>query len=264
MNDNQVKHLELPFFFKPFECKKLIRIGKMYDGGYQLDEESLRKTQTLISFGIDHDWSFEQEFHKLTNSLIHTYDGSVGPIFFLRKLKTRFIGTIKKPRKEYFKVTKYWIMLPIKFYRFFNFFNNKKGPNHYEKYIGNNVTIKEVFKKVPKNSNSIFLKIDIEGAEYSLLNDIIEKSELLNGLIIEFHDVNKNMSLIKKFIESISLKLVHVHVNNYGDLYSENKPDVLELSFSKFGHNTYIKSDLPNEEDQNNNKDSWSYKLRLI
>ena len=44
MNDNQVKHLELPFFFKPFECKKLIRIGKMYDGGYQLDEESLKKT----------------------------------------------------------------------------------------------------------------------------------------------------------------------------------------------------------------------------
>ena len=91
-----------------------------------------------------------------------------------------------------------------------------------------------------------------------MLNDIIEKSELLNGLIIEFHDVNKNMSLIKKFIESISLKLVHVHVNNYGDLYSENKPDVLELSFSKFGHNTYIKSDLPNEEDQNNNKDLLS------
>ena len=53
MNDNQVKHLELPFFFKPFECKKLIRIGKMYDGGYQIDEESLKKTQTLISFGID-------------------------------------------------------------------------------------------------------------------------------------------------------------------------------------------------------------------
>ena len=266
MNDNQVKHLELPSFFKPYECEKLIRIGKMNDGGYLLDEGSLKKTKTLISFGIDHDWSFEEEFHKLTNSLIHSYDGSVGPIFFIRKLKIRIIGTIKKPNKDYFKVTQYWVNLPIKFYQFFNFFKNKKGPNHYEKYVGNNlnnITIQEVFKKVPPIKDSIFLKIDIEGDEYPLLNDIIKKSELLNGLIVEFHEVNKNMSLIKNFIESISLKLVHVHVNNYGNLDSEIRPDVLELSFSKFSYDEHIKSDLPNKADQKNNKDSWSYKLKL-
>ena len=44
-------------------------------------------SEILLSFGIDHDWSFEKEFLKNTNCIVHTYDGSVGLIFFSEENK---------------------------------------------------------------------------------------------------------------------------------------------------------------------------------
>ena len=46
----------------------------------------------------------------------------IGPLLirvFIRKLKMRIIGTLKRPSKEYFEVSKYWLKLPIRFYKFF-------------------------------------------------------------------------------------------------------------------------------------------------
>ena len=40
------------------------------------------------------------------------------------------------------------------------------------------------------NKKPIFLKIDIEGWEYRLLKDLITYSEVIEGLVIEFHDEN--------------------------------------------------------------------------
>lgn len=256
----------LPNYFKPYSCEQLIRLGNENDGGYLVEKKSLLNSEALLSFGVDHDWSFEEDFKKNNNCIIHTYDGSVGPKFFAKKLKMRFVGTFKNRSREYFNVTKYWIILPFKFYSFFKIFKSHHGPNHYEKYIGNGLdmlNLKQVICNLPSNIKNIFLKIDIENSEYEILDEILKIGHLLTGLVVEFHSVNKNIEVVENFIKSFQLKLVHIHINNYGLLVNEDIPDVVELSFSKFFESTKINSSLPHKLDQKNNIESWSYELNF-
>ena len=257
-------NFKLQSFFKPYSCDELIRLGRNNDGGYLVEKNSVLSSDALLSYGIDHDWSFEEDFKNYNDCTIHTYDGSVGPKFFARKLKMRIIGTLKNPSKEYFEVSKYWFKLPFKFYKFFKIIKTHRGPNHYEVYVGkeiDRVNLKKTLSNLPSNKKNIFLKIDIEDSEFEILDEIIESSDLFTGLVIEFHSVQKNIKLIKNFIESFKLKLIHIHINNYGKLDKKNEPNVLELSFSKFYERQKIKSLLPNKLDQSNDINSWSYTL---
>ena len=262
-----MKNFVLPEYFKPYTCSNLIRIGKNNDGGYLVDETSMIKTNVLLSFGIDHDWSFEENFYLNTNCLVHAYDGSVGLIFFIKKLKMRIKGMITKPNKDYFEVSKYWFRLPINFYKFFNVIKDKKGPNHYEKFVGNKknfITFNETLENIPIEDKKIYLKIDIEGNEYSLLDEIIKNEELFTGLVIELHEVNKNIKIIENFINLFALKIVHIHINNYGEAKQNKLPDVIELTFSRFSNSNNIGGNLPHSLDQSNDINSWPYKIEFL
>jgi len=251
-------------FFRPYSCDELIRLGRNNDGGYLAEKISVLSADALLSYGIDHDWSFEEDFKNYNDCVIHTYDGSIGPKFFIKKLKMRIIGTLKSPSKKYFQESKYWLKLPIRFYKFFKIIKTNKGPNHYEKFIGrehNKVSLINTLSNLPMNKKNIFLKIDIEGSEYEILNEIIESSSLFTGLIIEFHSVQKNIEFIENFIKYFNLKLIHIHINNYGMLENENQPSVLELSFSKFCKPHKVNTLLPNKLDQSNDRNSWDYTL---
>ena len=255
-----------PNYLKPFNCDEIIRVGKDNDGGYLIDKRSMECSEILLSFGIDHDWSFEKEFLKNTNCIVHTYDGSVGLIFFLKKIKMRMKGMATKPSREYFEVSKYWLKLPLKFYNFFNLVKNKNGPNHYEINVGNKpeqITFKNTLDNLPIKSEKIFLKIDIENDEYTLLNDILKYSYLFTGLVIEFHRAKDNILEIKRFIELFDLKIVHVHINNYCEFVEGTIPDVFEISFSKFTSENYIKHKLPHRLDQRNDPSSWIYEIEF-
>ena len=85
------------------------------------------------------------------------------------------------------------------------------------------------------NFKEIFLKIDIEGSEYRVLETIISNHQKISGLVIEFHDCDINLSKIEWFIKNFNLKLVHIHANNHGLVDLEKRiPLVLELTFSKY------------------------------
>ena len=77
---------------------------------------------------------------------------------------------------------------------------------------------------------NIFLKIDIEGDEYQILNHVKNNSKNLFFLIIEFHEVHKNLKKIEKFLKRLDLKLIHIHANNFDGTNRHNIPKVLELS----------------------------------
>ena len=49
------------------------------------------------------------------------------------------------------------------------------------------------------NHNKVVLKIDIEGDEYKILNDIKKNSKRIFFLLIEFHNVHKNLIKIRIF-----------------------------------------------------------------
>ena len=58
----------------------------------------------------------------------------------------------------------------------------------------------------------IFIKMDIEGSEYRLLDDILKYASDISGLVIEFHDVDLHQERILNFIQKLPLTLVHIHV----------------------------------------------------
>ena len=108
------------------------------------------------------------------------------------------------------------------------------------------------------NKPNTFLKCDIEGSEYDILDHIIENSNLFSGIVLEVHQVNNYVLFneLTNFISKIDLKLVHVHANNnsYVETPTEIIPDCLELTFTSSANIEYLKHialphvlDMPNE-----------------
>ena len=88
------------------------------------------------------------------------------------------------------------------------------------------ITINEVVNSFMPNHHCHFLlKIDIEGAEYGILNDICGISRRLVGLVMEFHDVAKRINEIEAFMARLPLNLCHVHCNNYGKIGDRGLPE---------------------------------------
>ena len=54
-----------------------------------------------------------------------------------------------------------------------------------------------------KYSKNLFFKIDIEGSEYRLLEELVEFQGTMCGLVIEFHDIDLHIEKINNFIKLI-------------------------------------------------------------
>ena len=107
---------------------------------------------------------------------------------------------------------------------------------------------------MPSNAENMFFKIDIEGDEYRILNDLILNADKITGLIIEFHDVDLHIEKIEVFVKNFPLNVCHVHINTYARVTGEGLPTVIELSFTKFDlRKTHVKT-LPHSLDMVNKK----------
>ena len=248
----------LPSFFSFNQAQDLVRIGKNYDGGYLVSEKDIEKSDLLIGLGISDDWSFEEDFLSRKKVEILAYDGSVSQKYFVRQLIKSTIRLDKL--KNFF----YWFKKLLKYKIFFS----QPNVNHIQKFVGlksecgSYCTFLEILNET-KNRN-IFLKIDIEGSEYRLLNDIVENENRISGMVIELHDCDIHLREIKKFIKKFSLNLVHIHANNYAPIRLDNKlPLVLELTFSKYAKFTKSLT-LPHKLDMPNNKNISEVKLTVI
>ena len=226
---------EFPKELKPIfvENEDLIRLGSIDDGGYVVPINTVKSSNSLISFGISDNWDFERDFLKRSSANVFAYDNSVNTNFWISKFKKDLIKFLKlkifKPKKLY-KMFQY-----IDFLIFFKL--NKKNKFFLEK-IGNSVdclSLNQIIKDHFFNEESLFLKIDIEGFEYEILDDIINHKNKIQGIVIEFHEVTKNLNKIKDFIEKLNpeLYLVHLHGNNYSIKDKDQFPQAIELTFSK-------------------------------
>ena len=52
---------KLPKSFCPKFKTQLIRLGQSNDGGYNIPQKMLEEAKILFSFGLDEDWSFEND-----------------------------------------------------------------------------------------------------------------------------------------------------------------------------------------------------------
>jgi hypothetical protein len=218
------------------ECDDLIRVGSRFDGGYVVCKKDLDQSNCLLSFGIGDDFNFESEYSRLhPKSTIHSYDFSVNLLTFIVKMlgsfPRLFLGRITIV--EFFSR----VSLPLKYLCFF-----QRKSIHFKERLTNpvvtkiDVSVSKVFLRV--NSQKIYLKIDIEGSEYEILEEVLKYSDRIIGFAIEFHEINFLQEKFRLAIAQISKSfvIVHVHGNNYGYRSEGNGvSDVLELTFSKKG-----------------------------
>ena len=239
----------IPKFFAFESTKDLIRIGKENDGGYLVAKKDIENADVLVGLGISDDWSFEEDFRNFKNVPVYAYDASIDEKVFLKN----FVKSLPKLNNPIFILKK--LKTIFSYLKFFS----KTEVTHIKKFVGfnshstNHISMQKVFEKI-KYTN-IFLKIDIEGSEYRILETLLLHQSRICGLVIEFHDIDLHLDKIERFIRDFSLNLVHIHANNFGDLILESSmPLVLELTFSKYS-SASAKRSLPHKLDNpNSNK----------
>ena len=232
----------LPKFLAPLFSEALCRLGKDNDGGYLVSELDLTKCKGLVSFGISDDWSFEKAFFGSTKLPCIAFDGSLTKVFWMKQI---IRSLLKLNLIAIFKIVDFKL-----------FFRGKR--KFTRKFLGSEISgdfidLNYALDHISSSPNSIFLKIDIEGSEYRILEDILDNQERIAGLAIEFHDADLHIGLIKSFVERFSLDLCHAHANNYGTISPNNSPTTIELSFSSSMTSNNIVSKFPHKLDQPNN-----------
>ena len=77
------------------------------------------------------------------------------------------------------------------------------------------------------------MKIDIEGSEYRVLEDLLRHSENIVSIAIEFHDVDIITERFNSLIGKIKqdFHIVHIHGNNLGGTTPGNFPIAPEITF---------------------------------
>jgi hypothetical protein len=213
-------------FLLPKYKMKLQRVGSPNDGGYLIPAELIKKTQTLLSFGLNDDWSFEESFKKINNRCnVYTFDHTVNRKFWYEYTILSFFYFIKN-FKNYNKI--------IKFIKYFFFFKKKYKNFHIKKKIvlnkiySNEISINEIINSYKEK---IFLKMDIENDEYRILKFLPNFKKIL-GFVAEFHYIDLNYRIIKNFLLKYpNFKIVHLHPNNMGGIDLYGNPTTIEITF---------------------------------
>ena len=249
-----MKTVFLNKIFKPKGQFDLVRLGKKNDSGYLVDKRDVLTSDILISFGVCHAWSFEEDFLKLKKVPIEAYDGTTG---FFKLFKMAYVAFLTLQKQLFFQS----IQALLSYKKFFS-----GDVRHHALMVGfsqppNFVSLQEIINNVTNKNEKIFLKIDIEGWEYRLLDEIIKYSDKLSGLAIEFHEFDLHDKKVQDFIKKLPLEIAHVHCNNYGMVSPDLTPFVIEVTFSSHSplNNKFL--GLPHPLDSSNNKLIEDFKI---
>jgi hypothetical protein len=224
-------------FLTPIKFKNLKRYGRNADGGYVCEDNIVKNTNILITFGMGPDWSFELDYINNNASVkIFMYDYTVTVLPYIKdvwKYSRRLItfrGKLKSltDRCNYLK-------------NYLNFFKTKNVNFFSEKItypIKNKIDtdIDKVFSRIDLNKNtngkSVVLKSDIEGSEFEIIDGIVKYSNRIDALIFEFHWLDKNEKIFLESIRKLQkfFDIAHIHGNNHCEKLNTGLPITLEMT----------------------------------
>lgn len=191
---------------------QLIRHGRAGDGGYLVSRVAFEKADVLLGYGIADDISFEETFSTLYQKPSFGFDCGVESILVNNKLCTFISECIANDSSVY----------------------------AHQKSSGKFSTFPDQLKKLSLQNKKLFIKMDIESAEYVAFEGIQEFFQNITGIVLEIHFAHDNQIVLANILLEKLLKdfyLVHLHANNcslvtFQTKYSKgNIPRVLELTF---------------------------------
>lgn len=187
--DQLVPHLKIYTVSDEKGVIPLKRIGRDYDGGYVVAEKSLKMADVLMGYGIADDPSFEEAFSDIYQKPSYGFDGGVENITSKNKLFTFLRESISSDKFLYGGQTS----------------------------SGKVSTFGQQVARLKLRNKKIFIKMDIEGAEYEAFVDILPYASQITGIVLELHF--KSLESIKKAINLLShieqnFLLIHIHANN--------------------------------------------------
>lgn len=169
---------------KEVQCKH-VWYGNNY-GGFYVNPELISNNSIVYSFGIGEDISFDKAVIKNNNCQVFGFDPTPKSINWIDKQNL----------SENFHFYKYGISNKNGFVDFFT----PKNPNHVSGSITahENVDVTNKVSVEMKTLESIMqnlghdhidvLKMDIEGSEYDVIENILDSNLTITQILIEFHD----------------------------------------------------------------------------
>mgnify|MGYP001269606679 CR=1 FL=1 len=220
-------------FLKPIKTPNLIRFGGKLDGGYVVDFEIIKKCNNLITLGLGPNWSFELDYlSKNKKNKVHIYDHTVSSYPYIKAIGKYFRRLIT------FRTTFEGFTTRVK-----NFYNYKKflyskNVNFFKEKIAHTIKnkidtdIEKVFSRI-NSQEEVVLKIDIEGSEYEVVDQILKYSNRIQMLIFEFHWIDKKEEIFLESIKKLKdyFEIIHIHGNNHYPKLNSGLPIILEITF---------------------------------
>jgi hypothetical protein len=256
---------------RPGSNLSLTRVGRDNDGGYVIPSLVLEKSTFLFSGGYGNDYSFEKDFClKSKISSANIYDFSITLKSLLRDL-LRACGSVAVRRGHYpisYHLRNISTYLKLKSNPKISLTHKKlsnKGPDHEVEMSD----LKTAFNSISTDeSDYFFCKLDIEGYEYELIEELVLMESRISGLVVEFHDTFSRRDIFINSLQKLSINylVVHTHVNNYGGIVPDGQPIVYEISLinRRMNSNSSVVPSINQSlvtQDQPNNADAPEVEL---
>lgn len=189
-------------------------LGSDY-GGWAFSPENINDQSVVYSFGIGEDISWDEALIKQNNVTVHGFDPT-----------PRAIEFAKNKNIDKFVIHQIGIASSNGFMDFFS----PKNPNHVShSLVAKNNNSDEAIKVKVETIDAIMdelghknidiLKMDIEGSEYEVIADMLNKNIYPDQLLIEFHhrfkpfNIDDTIEIINKLIDH-SYKISYISKNN--------------------------------------------------
>jgi len=215
-----------------FEYKELTRFGRKQDGGYVIPNDLFEQIDSVVSLGISFEWSFEMEIRKSFGDLeIYTFDYTTNVCkmveFFCKEIARRVLGTRTSLGNAEL------LRLPISYLKFLKLFHHKKYRISTLKQSSRDFSLFEVMDLLNLTSHKSLLKVDIEGSEYEIIDDVCSLRSSFVIIVMEFHDILKNEELFLSSLRSLQehFVVVHIHANNFSVEEESKVPTAWEFTF---------------------------------
>ncbi len=227
--------------WRPVEVDDLVRLGRDEDGGYVVSARSIAAARTIVGLGINDDWSFEADVVRRHPGIeVVGVDGSVSPSIFRARARRAWwtaAGHVVRLQRWYageaLRDGRHWRDIATRFTRFWT----APSRTFVQRFVGAGPAMlawDDVLSRVQLSDEpDLFVKMDVEGAEYDLLPDMMRGARHIAGMVVELHECGDRWDDFAAAMDAFapSFAIVHLHGNNSSPLIpGTDVPLVMEVT----------------------------------